>query len=391
MIDSKNLKLIVNEASIKRRLRFQGGLITKTRLMGVIALKLHWLRSSQEHYVQWFLLDAEEHGIYDYLSIHTLDIDQTDKYTEQFLGALGGERIPITQKDAFFLIQQFSTYNKKFKKIMPKASEYRFILDYKIPRIEGMEDRIMGYISEKVDDPIQLINLFMMRLVARDHLGIHYLLSNHNLRPIPSLGFGSGGTLLKNVIKPAMLSGVFRCESIIEIRGQYYLVFSTHEVIRENGEFRIKSFRQRNKVKKLNPEAVAYAIQYPETLQIYRTNVTDSTIIEGLIKHLNNSLRYEFNQGTMVVEFHERNQHTYEEVYYLGRDIKGIYFLNHFQQLILCSYRPQEEKRNQQLMDKPDFKGQVERIFKHQAPGSIIYEYAEGETMDFFEYLEELK
>ncbi len=384
------LTLLRNEIPIKRRLRFQSGLVTKTRLMGVIALKLHWIKGNGEHLVQWFLLDAEEHGIYDYISVTTDDLTKTDQYTQQFMGSLGGEKIPIGQGEAFYLIQKFAVYNKKYKKVLPKAGEYRFILNYKIPLNRNLARNVMAYISETVDNPIQLINLLLMRLVARDQEGINYLENGENRRKSASLNFGTGGALLKNITRPTNLAGVFKSESIVDVRGQYHLIHSIHEVKRQSGEYRMTAYRQVSK-RRLSPESVAYAIQYPETLQLYKTKIEGSKPIEMLLRHMDNALKYEFAQGIMLVEFHSKNEHLYEEVYYIGRDLKGIYFLNHFQQLIFCTYRPQEEEQVRRLMEAPPFHSAVDKILQHEAPGSIIYEYAEGEVKDFLLYLEELE
>ncbi|WP_026475743.1 hypothetical protein [Alkaliphilus transvaalensis] len=391
---SENRKLTVlkgGKTNSKGRYLFHSAIGTKTRLMGVVALKLHWV-GEDNHFVQWFLLDAEEHGIYDYISTKTASIEETDRYTGQFMGNLGGEAIPLTRKEAFFLIQRFAKDNKRFRKPLPRPEGYQFILKAFVNLKSEEIRRLNEKIFEEIVQPPQLINFFIMRTIAKDFEGMDYLLDYTHLsqKDISNyMPLKKAGVLLKNNIKNTIQQDQYITYTIVEVKGSYYRLKWRVTVTKTSGTYRIKDAKILRR-QLIPPEEVAVEIQNPEYINLYRIKGNLEKIDQTLKDPAHQFIRYKFHQGIMYVAFHKNNNHVLRYLYHIGGDIKAIYFINHFNQLIACYYHQDDLEAIKDLLKDPLTDKEIELIETYEKKGSIIYEYAEAEEVDFFEYINSL-
>ncbi|MBM7613873.1 hypothetical protein [Alkaliphilus hydrothermalis] len=386
----KNNKLSVlqgGKGSNKRSYRFVEAIATQTRLMGVVALKLHWVNQDDLHLVQWFLLDAEEYGIYDAISVKTTKEEETDKYTGQFMGSLGGEKVEISRKEAYFLIQTFTHQNKIHRKPLPRQEGYRFILATNV-RLKADEiEELNNKIFEKILCSSQLINFFIMRSVARDHGGMVQLLKNPQIKKLSEyMPLKRAGVLLKNKVRKSANKDIYIADSVVEMKGNYYLLKWKVVISEAMNTYRVEDAKV-IKRQLIPSEEAALEIQNPEYIKLFKVKVDEEEILQYFDTIDQDLLRYRFPQGTMYVEFRKNNRHVMRELYHIGGDIKAIYFINHFQQLIVCYYHEDDLPRLEDAQQNTPLKELIDELDTFERRGSIIYEYAEAAEVDFFDYL----
>ncbi len=373
------------------RYKFYSAVATKTRLMGVVALKIHWINEKKTHFVQWFLLDAEEQGIYDYVFVKTTLIKETDKYTGQFMGSLGGERVNISRREAFHLIQNFAKHNKLYKKPLPNPKGYGFILNasVKLDLYETVE--LNKKIFEKIIHPYQAINFFIMRAVAKDTEAIEKLLYHKQDKAIKKYApIDGAGVLLKNKISVRIKENVYMVESIVEEKEYYHRIKWKVFIAELRDTYKVIDVKVL-KHETISPDEAALEIQNPEYIKLFNIKGNDSIILNYFNKTNKDLLKYQFPQGTMFVEFRKNNNHVLRSLYHIGGDIQAIYFLNHYNQLMVCYYHKDDSKGLDEFLYQLKDNLIIEKIDFFERKGSIIYEYAEANKIDFLEYINEMQ
>ena len=117
---------------------FVSGSATDTRLMGVIGLELTWdvLRDSRiEKMHQIFYLDCEEYGIESYTEGYgDMPADILEERT-RLCGALGGDSVPVSEKEARFLIQSHMKINARYDQPLPDGREKFTSLSRRLPEL----------------------------------------------------------------------------------------------------------------------------------------------------------------------------------------------------------------------------------------------------------------
>ena len=365
---------------------FYSAIATRTRLMGVIALKVHWLTTENKNFVQWFLLDAEEHGIYDYASILTSNANELDLYTDRFMGSLGGSKVSVSEEDVIYLIKNFGRMNLKFNQPLPPPSfEHNFIIKRKNQlSIQGQE-ALTAKIYEKIESSIQLVNFFLMRVVSNDLSGSRYLFCGEKLN-IKIVDKAS--ILLKNTVKLIEENSdraLYSTKSIIDSDSGYINVVTLVETKKVEDEFRVKS------VKVVDKFEIPYELIYKEIIKqehilVYRIGSCDALERELLVIKPK-LLKYEFLNGLMFVEYRKNNDHVKNEEYYLGADLLAIYFITDFDEFIICYYDENDMNELQYLLNNIMSKGMLSKIKETVVEGSVIYQYAQNLNEDFMTFI----
>jgi hypothetical protein len=78
-------------------MKFEFAKITKSRLMGSLGLHIKW-QDEKETLNQFFLLDAEEDGIADYVGLRNASLKDIFIEENRLMGGLGSSIIRITKK-----------------------------------------------------------------------------------------------------------------------------------------------------------------------------------------------------------------------------------------------------------------------------------------------------
>ncbi|QUH26745.1 hypothetical protein [Serpentinicella alkaliphila] len=365
---------------------FYSAIATRTRLMGVIALKVHWITTENKNFVQWFLLDAEEHGIYDYASILTFNENELDLYTDRFMGSLGGGKVSISEEDVIYLIKNYGRLNLKFNQPLPPPSfEYDFIIKRKNQLdIQGQE-ALTAKIYEKIESPIQLVNFFLMKVVANDLPGSRYLYCGEDLN-IKLVDKAS--ILLKNTVKLVEEHcdrALYTAKSIIDSDSGYINVVTLVETKKAEDEFRVKSVKVVDKFQ-VPYELIYKEIKKQEHILVYRIGSCEALERELLIIKPK-LLKYEFINGLMFVEYRKNNDHVKNEEYYLGADLLAIYFISDFDEFIICYYDENDMNELQNLLNYIKSKGMLSKPKEIVVEGSVIYQYAQNLEEDFMTFI----
>ncbi|KAB3537262.1 hypothetical protein F8154_02920 [Alkaliphilus pronyensis] len=386
MLNKKSLKIIKGGKENTIKQSFEGAVATRTRLMGVIALKIHWVREDKLNYFQWFLFDSEEHGIYDYEDMLTNNVIKSAEITQRFMGHLGGEIVNINEEEAMYLIQYYGYQNLIHKKDLPSFYSYSFTLKKEVQLSSEKLDILNKKIYEEISSYIELIHYFIMRKVGNDIDGAEYLLSkdtiNYDYKPTEG-----AAVLLKNEIRILESDGInstYICKSVVDRNEDYKIIHS--KILINEEELSIVN-AEVIEIITVSPEEVAYEIKNTEYIKTYELQQHSEKLIASL-EHLNkNALQYNFKQGKMYVEFRKNNQHVKRKTFYIGGDILAIYFLNHFNQFIVCYY----DEGDYAIIEKSLMTIPVRKILKElrgiKLKGSIIYEYAEAKETDFCQYI----
>ncbi len=393
MPEVRRLKLIKGGKTIEDKYCFVNAIATKTRLMGVISLKLLWRSSlTKEYLAQWFTLDSEEHGIYDYVSVRTKSFAETDKYTQQFMGSLGGEIVSITEREAIFLINHYKRMNKLYNKEIPKELELKFIFDVALDLNEEEGLRLQDKIYEAIESPIQLINFFVMRLVAKDMEAMERYSSPELIAYLADLSLvNRASSLLKNssaIVDRVDSRYVYSVRSLVDAQSEYFTLSFEIEVKRILNEFRISKGIFLGK-EAVEPELVAEEIRTPEHIRLYKIISDEEKFLRTVEQHKGSLLEYQFLQGKMLVEFRSHNDHVKKQNYHIGGDIRAIYFINSYKEFIICYY------------DAEDFAAiyndflcfidmRLELLMEETLNSSVIYQYAELQRLEFYDYLTQL-
>lgn len=384
----KSLKVIKGGKGANLEVVFVKALVTQTRLMGTIALKIVWTENNKP-FVQWFILDAEDHGIFDYEEYKGNSSLEEERLTQRFMGHLGGRIIDLKEKEALYLVQFYSFLNKIFNKELPRESNYSFILNKKLSLSTIELEKLNRKIFEEIDTVEELLHYFVMRAVGNDSSGLQYLLSDEarefflDYKPV-----SKASVLLKNEIKAyhrESLNDSYITRSIVDTDGSYSQVVSIIGI--NEGSKRIIDAEVAS-ITEMSPEEVAEEIKRPEYIRVYR--VEDwSNVVSWLNRASINLLNYEFQQGRMLVEFRKSNNHVKRKVFQISGDILAIYFINKFNQFILCYYSVDDLQYISRDVINKISKEYLKELCHFQLKASVIYEYAEMQEMDFLKYIKE--
>ncbi|KAB3527685.1 hypothetical protein [Alkaliphilus serpentinus] len=367
---------------------FNKAIVTKSRLMGTIALKILWTKNHQRR-VQWFILDSEDHGIFDYGEYHGDSSLKEAMLTQRFMGHLGGRFVSLKEKEALFLVQHYAILNKLFNKELPQKEDYDFILKKKVslssPELEVLNTKIF----ETLDTVEELLHYYVMRAVGNDPNGMQYLLSKEaqeyiiDYKPV-----NKASVLLKNEISLCLKGkeiSSYIVRSIIDTDGSYTLVNSMIKVDRK--EKKVIDSEITNIVP-ISPEAVAEEIKRIEYIRVFKV-INEGCLTRWLESSSINLLNYDFHQGRMLVEFRKNNDHVKNSIFQISGDILAIYFINKFNQLIVCYYNSDDFDTIYNKTLNINDGDCIKELCKFQLRASVIYEYAEMKEMDFLKYMNE--
>lgn len=319
--------------------------VTNTRLMGVIGL--HILRDrSGDPFHQFFYIDTEEYGLDDYQSFLKMEPADVEKKKIELFGALGGSWNPVTEKEALYLVKRASMINSKQKLTLPEGvSEYRPIIESNI----ALTLEELAVLWPKMTSPIrsdyELINYFIMRMVACDREGMKRLSgAGPNITP---LNVQNPGTLLKNEITKKDHSGgeeegestahAYTCVSLMDLDKVYQLVESEIEVLGT----KVTKFRHREPMS-ISPWEASLILNQPEylvhaVLGDAKSGSDKINEFKKLMGSLFSTLtESEYDFGSLFMIFRKNNDHVRKKVYRLDQDTLGVVCLLHSGEIIFA-------------------------------------------------------
>lgn len=352
MSNKNNFKVI--QGGIKSRSdctkEFLRAYVTDTRLMGAMGMCVVWRLpdcEDAEDLIQFFLLDPEELGLENYISLWDYNIEDIVKIEQSSIGCLGGKKIDLTEKEACHLVSTYYNMSIEKNKKPPKPlAEYKFVLerDQAFCEEEGFseeeEKELIGKVCTHLFSDYQVVNYFLMRVFGNDPKGALYVATPLlDTEDFSQIEFSETSFFCKNTITPR--DDCYMSESLINVKGEYYIYVSKLTVY----NFKISSFKITGHMK-ISPKEAAMILNRTEYISLYEiSDVADSLasghdIPAGMISF---ELPFASNctmhsNGQLIMAFKPNNHHVAKEVFRLNDDIVGTIFITGTGQLVLTSY-----------------------------------------------------
>ena len=296
---------------------------TKTRLMGVVGLHVVRKRESDEFH-QFFYLDTEEYGLDDYQSMINPDPTEVKKKKDELYGALGGTWVSITEKEYLFLIRDYYGINKRRNLIPPEGfDEYKGVLSTNFT-FSSEEKRVLwGKVCTEMHNDYELINYFVMRMIAKDNELLPYLSQPGGA--ITPFYVKNPGTLIKNeIIKGDKFDSqksthVYNLISLLDIDKEYMLLESEISVLGS----KVIAYKP-EKPMPISTWETANILNRPEYI-LHTRFEGDPEILKKIIFSVFSTVtesEYEF--GSLFMVFRPNNNHVRKKVYRLDQDTLGI-------------------------------------------------------------------
>ena len=375
------------DSPLENSKQFISAYITDTRLMGVTGLYIHWgiegeNLSSDFH--QFFYFDAEEYGFETYKSIIGNDIEEIAIIESALLGGLGGQKVKIAEKEACYLVQEYTKTNSELSLSLPKGKEeYEFILQKEADLSPKEQHDLMKKMCDTIHSDYQLINYFLMRCFGRDYYAAQFLANS--LLPVDIYSDYPISTLCKNTIDSCDKGEhSYLCESLIESNGNYHIVVSEITV----DSLRISDFKKGSEFKVSAAEA-AMMLSRPEFITVYELETDSDDFIDGSLAEITtNAMMTIHENGRLFLAFNKNNDHVDKAVFRLNEDVYGMFYISDFGQMIIASYNVRSIQSLEMDLRKSPLKNYLSMTAKYEFKEPILYEFIQSDFDDFEDFLE---
>ncbi len=367
--------------------RFVSAFVTDTRLMGVLALYIHWeiyTSEETEDFHQFFYFDAEEYGLDTYESLKGSDTLVLDSIEQGLIGGLGGRKVPVSLREAIYLLQCFIRDSKKLN--VPPAGpveEYEDLLKEGAILSQSEIKAVIDKICTPILSDYQLIHYFLMRSFAKDRQGASYLVTG-DIDPIepPS---GRPATLYKNTIEVHYSeSGAFSylCEAVIDMDGKYELEVLEITVVDKkiSSAVRRSSFR-------ISAAEAAMMLNRPEFVSVYEILSDPAGFDERFLPMMVATMQSNHDGGRLFMEFNKNNDHVNRRVFCLNEDVYGLYYVSDYGQLIIAAYDLDDIHQIEKMLQKSTLSKFLLPTAKYEFKEPVVYDFIQSDFDDFEEFI----
>lgn len=379
-----------SKASVENRI-FVSAYVTDTRLMGVVALSIHWKIPSPEgleDFYQFFYFDAEEYGLDTYQSLRGDDSLALDSIEQGLIGGLGGKKNPVTQREALYLVQSFVSEGKKLNAPLPEPiSEYESLLKEPVLLSPKEIQAVVDKICTPILSDYHLIHYFLMRCFARDREGASYLVDGDI--DLEQLAGKMASTLCKNVIEEYMdESGTisYLCEALTDTDGRYELIVLEITVSKN----KVTSASRRSSFRISAAEA-AMMLNRPEYVTVYEILSDPMDFDERFLPMVTAAMQTNHDNGRLFMEFNNNNDHVNRKTFRLNEDVHGLYYVSDFGQLILAAYGLDEIHSIERTLQKSPLGPTLLPTAKYEFKEPVLYDFIQSSFEDFDDFLKTLR
>lgn len=370
---------------------FVSSYVTNTRLMGVLAVYAHWRFDGSPEVCdlhQFFYIDCEEAGLETYKSIVGEDTNEIEMAEQALIGGLGAEKIQLTERQLRGLLCFYENFNMRRGLPLPKNyDEFKFILAPETLLAKEEMKKLMKKICGQLISDYQVINYFLMRCFGRDEDGASYLAKSNV--PLNLYSSYVQATFCKNVIdrEKDFPDGAvsYMCESLIEVGGQYETVISKVAV----KDLRVVDI-QRCSNFPVSPQEAAMMLAKPEFVTVYEVLLSDDDMnnnIGELTLNLN-AIMSTHESGKLFMAFKQNNDHVSSRVFRLSNDVKGVYFLTDYGQLIIAAYNLSDIRYLENRLKVSMLAPFLIATAKYEFHEPVLFEFIQSEFTDFEEFLD---
>jgi hypothetical protein len=386
---------------------FISGYATNTRLMGVIGLELTWdvLRNSHiEKLHQIFYIDCEEYGIESYSESYGDTPLEILQERIRLYSSLGGDIVPVTEKEARFLIQTHSFINTKYNQQMAEGRDkYAFLM--KPAQILTLEEYISLYerICGDTYLPYYVINYFIMRCISGDACGAAWLLDSFSFRMnetvSPSFLPDMSDCELFMDSKPATLcrnnivavgeanDNSYFCESLIEFKNQYHVITSMIKL--NESSTRVLCAEKKSDFHITSIEA-AMLISRSEFITVYNVPEDNESFLDSFAMFVSSYTETIYENGKLYVDFNDTNDHVGESVYLINNDVHVIYYLTDYGQILIMGYSFDAVQDAEFRLFLALMPFTLTSTMKYEFKEPVLYEFIQSDFADFDEFVDYL-
>lgn len=354
--------------------------------MGVLGMYIHFElpeNNAMKDIHQFFYFDVEEYGFEEYQSVKDGNLKQVESIENSLIGGLGGENMPVTLREAQYILQKYVKYNRKHGLSLPEGTaEYGFLLEQPVLLSPEEIKSLIEKECVELDSEYELVNYFLMRCTGRDFEGASYLAkSNVTLDLFPEF---KAGTFCKNTVKRSGKFNEFKSESLIEIQNSYYLTASviTLTDMTVSAYERISAF-------KISPSEAALLLAREEFITVY--NLPDELIPfdRWTTKLTERAKITNYDSGDLYMLFHLNNKHVAKREYRLNEDVLGIYFITSDNQLVATAYGENEIRVLEYDLltssEEMNLRPQSRYVFSNP----VFYDFVQCGYMDFEAFIKD--
>lgn len=382
-------------ASIDKRPKyFLSAYVTDTRLMGVLAVHACWkipYGDELSDFHQFFYIDCEEMGLETYKSFLDSDPSEIEMAEQALVGGLGASKIEISERQLMGLLTEYRLFNENHKLPLPeKYEEYRFLIEPETILTPEESHILMKLICGEIRSDYQTINYFLMRCFGRDYTGAAYL--SEGKFPLDLYDNYRQATFCKNVIDKdaSYVDGAtaYMCESLIEMNNCYETVIS-RVVVRD---LKIVDFEHCSGFAVSSAEA-AMMLSKPEFVTVYEVLLSEQDMDENIVEltiTLNTVMSVHDN-GRLFMAFKPSNSHVDSRIFRLSNDVRGIYFLTDYSQLIMAAYSLIEIQTLERKLAACPLAPFLMATAKYEFKEPVLFEFINSDFEDFEDFLEAIK
>ena len=393
-------------SSIKdMRKHFVSGYVTNTRLMGVLAVYARWRISNPEFedktLHQFFYIDCEEAGLETYKGIRGNNAFDIEAAEQALIGGLGAKKMDLTERQLRALMCKYKAFNEKHGLPLPAGkSEYDFMFEPEVVMDREENDEFMAFVSDEITTDYQVVNYFLMRAFGRDYEGARFLAP---VTPPAGKRYGplvndfaldlyrkyEKATFCKNVIDVDKIyadGGVaYLCESLIEMNGNYDLIISKVVV----KDLKVIGFEHCSGFGVSAAEA-AMMLSKPEYCTVYEVMLPEEEINNNIGEFTVGlqTIMSVHKNGRLFMSFKDTNEHVNSSTFMLSNDVRGIYFLTDYGQLIIAAYSLDEARQLEANLANSMLAPYLDATGKYIFKEPLLFEFIKSDFVDFDDFLD---
>lgn len=371
-----------NNTGKKGQRIFISSYITDTRLMGVLAMHIHWkVNGTDQH--QFFYFDVEEYGFDTYKGFFGSDQKMLDETKAAIMGGLGANYVDISEKEAEYIVSEFFHMNISKNISLPEPqSEYRFLVKENAGLNESEKIALMKKMCTPLLSPYHLINYYLMRVYAKDEEAVRFLSEESK---IPDFGSQKPCTLLKNTIEEFSddKGRSYVCESLLEDGYKYRIVVS--EIHINESAMRVKEARIKSSFE-VTPIEASLMMSRSEYITVYEINEYED-FEEEFSEMKANAMKNIHENGRLFIEFNPDNSHVNRRIFLLSEDIYGVYYISDYGQLIVAAYSEKDIGKIERELMKSSLNRYIMLNERLEFKESILYEFIQSGYEDFYDFL----
>ena len=372
---------------------YAGGCVTDTRLMGVLGLHLHWKTGSQEGPAdlhQFIYYDIEEIGI-DNIKVSWLDDEAAAVLAEKAaFGGLGAKMVPVSEKEARYLVCSFAEGTKKKGQPLPENADSLAFILADPPR---MDEKELKSLSEKMCVEIKTdfgaVNYYLMRVFGKDSEGAGLLKKDGAPEDaFDDVSLPSHATFLRNsIVEFTDESGrkSYLAETLAESRNSYHICVSELWI----EDRKVVSVKKRSQMA-ISPSEASLLLSTEEYVSVFEIE-TDMDYFDMLFAAYSvGTTKTDHDTGEMYMEFQPDNRHAEKPLFRLSDHVFAIYYSTDFGQLILGAYSPGDIMRAEAKLSG-FFDKELRCTGRYHFAQSVIYEFALSGFDDFDAFISSIE